>query len=253
VLAERRHCGPLLVQKPLYPEGARVCHGIVLHPPGGLVGGDQLVLDAHLGSKSCVLLTTPGATKWYRSTGAQARQCLRFTVEREAALEWLPQPAIVFDHAQGHAAAEITVEASGCYIGWDLLCLGRMASGERFNAGRMVTATRITRGTEPLWIERAAIDGGSKLLSSPVGLGGATVTGTLVAVSAKISAGLIAACRAITPAVGRGGVTRLPGMLLARYLGDASESGQDYFVQLWRVLRPALIGRAAQPPRIWRT
>lgn len=253
VLAERRHRGPILVQKPLYPEGEDVCHGIVLHPPGGLVGGDVLELDVDLAPDAHALLTTPGAAKWYRSSGAQARQSLRFAVGRDAALEWLPQPAIVFDHAAGCAEAEIAVHASGCYIGWELLCLGRTASNERFLHGSMNMTTRITRDDQPLWIERASIAGGSTLLSSPVGLAGEPVTGTLVAVSSRVDAALVAACRGVTPAAGRGGITRLPGLLLARYLGGRAEAGHDYFVRLWRVLRPALLGRAAEPPRIWRT
>jgi len=253
VLAERRHSGPILVQKALYPEGEAVCHGIVLHPPGGIVGGDELALDVRLASGAAVLLTTPGATKWYRSQCAEATQTLRFDVGPAAVLEWLPQPAIVFDRAHARAQVEIEVAATGCYLGWELLCLGRTAAGERFDAGRMTMHTQVTRGGVPLWIERALIDGGSALLTSPVGLAGATVSGTLMAVSSGVDAALIAASRAVVPSTGCGGVTRLPGMLLARYLGGNAEAGHDYFVRLWRVLRPALTGRDAQSPRIWRT
>jgi len=253
VLAERRHFGPLVLQKTLYPEGESICHGIVLHPPGGLVGGDELRLDAHLATESSVLLTTPGATKWYRSSGAQARQTLRFTIEDGAALEWLPQPSILFDRASARSEVEIEIAGRGSYVGWELLCLGRTASGERFDRGCMMAGMRVTRAGHPLWIERAVIEGGARLLSSPAGLGGHPITGTLVAISRKIDAALIAACRAVVPIDGRCGITRLPGLLLARYLGDRSEPGQDYFVRLWHVLRPALLGRAAVNPRIWRT
>jgi len=253
VLAARRHAGPIVVQKPLYPEGERVCHGIVLHPPGGLVGGDALHLDAKLDPGSAVLLTTPGATKWYRSTGAEARQSLCFSIGADATLEWLPQPGILFDRSVGRADTVIEVDTAGRYLGWELVCLGRTASGERYDHGRMTMNVRIARAGHPLWIERGVIEGGSRLLTSPIGLAGHPVTGTLIAVAAKIDATLVTACRAVAPAVGIGAVTRLPGVLLARYLGDRSEAGQDYFVRLWHVLRPALLGRAAVNPRIWRT
>lgn len=253
VLARRRHSGPILVQKSFYPEGDAICHGIVLHPPGGIVGGDQLELDVSLAPGASVLLTTPGATKWYRSAGQQARQSVQFNVGQDAALEWLPQAGIAFDRALGRSETEVTVDERGCYIGWDLLCLGRSAAGERFREGRMATSMRVLRAGVPLWLERASIDGGSRLLDSPVGLAGQPVSGTLVAVSTAITPALIAVCRAVQPTAGRGAVTRLPGLIVARYLGERADAGHDYFVRLWQVLRPVLLGCAAEAPRIWRT
>jgi len=253
VLAQRQHVGPLLVQKPFYPEGERVCHGIVLHPPGGIVGGDELGLDVTVDSEANALLTTPGATKWYRSAGAQALQSLRFHVQSGASLEWLPQPTIVFDHVLGCAESEIVIDESGCYIGWELLCLGRTAAGEKMRAGRMLTSMRVMRAGKPLWLEHALIDGGSRLLDSPTGLGGQPISGTLLAVACEIGPELVSACRAVRPVAGRAGVTRLPGLIVARYLGDQAEAAHDYFVHLWQVLRPALLGWEAISPRIWRT
>ena len=253
VLAQRQHSGPLLVQKPFYPEGERVCHGIVLHPPGGVVGGDELELEVTVDADANALLTTPGATKWYRSAGAQARQSMRFRVQCGASLEWLPQPAIAFDRVLGRADSEVVVDESGCYIGWEILCLGRTAAGEQMRSGRLLTSMRIMRAAEPLWLEHASIEGGSRLLVSPVGLAGQPINGTLLAVSREIGPVLLGACRAVQPVAGRTGVTCLPGLIIARYLGDHAEAAHDYFVRLWRVLRPALLGWEAQPPRIWRT
>src|SRR6186997_1982361 len=99
VLATRRHDGPLVVQKALYPEGDAVCHGIIVHPPAGIAGGDELDLQARVGAGAQALLTTPGATKWYRSAGALASSHIRWTVDADAALEWLPQETIVFSGA----------------------------------------------------------------------------------------------------------------------------------------------------------
>src|SRR5882672_8293826 len=123
VLRERRSEGPLVVQKPLYPEGEAVCHAIVVHPPGGIAGGDELDLQVSAATGSHALLTTPGAGKWYRSAGPLARQSLHFDVA--GTLEWLPRETIVFDGA--HASFECTVELrnDARYIGWEVLCLGR--------------------------------------------------------------------------------------------------------------------------------
>src|SRR5438094_9519722 len=92
VLAGRSHEGPLVVQKPLYPEGGAICHAIVVHPPGGIAGGDELALSATVGDGAAALLTTPGAAKWYRSAGPWAKQSVAFDVE--GTLEWLPQETI---------------------------------------------------------------------------------------------------------------------------------------------------------------
>jgi len=129
VLAKRRHDGPLVVQKPFYPEGDQVCHTIVVHPPAGIAGGDELQLTARAGADARVLLTTPGAGKWYRSAGAWARQHLSFDVAPAASLEWLPQETIVFDGARADLRTEVQLQSDAVFIGWEILCLGRTGSG----------------------------------------------------------------------------------------------------------------------------
>src|ERR1700692_691865 len=100
VLPRNQHRGPLQVQKALYPEGKGTCHIAVLHPPGGVAAGDRLGVRGSLGDESQSLLTPPGATKWYRSEGAWARQQLHFSVGGGASLEWLPRENIFFDGAR---------------------------------------------------------------------------------------------------------------------------------------------------------
>lgn len=246
VLAERRHDGPLVVQKPLYPEGGAVCHAIVVHPPAGIAGGDELGLSVRAAAGAHALLTTPGAGKWYRSAGPWAAQRLRFEVA--GALEWLPQETIVFDGARARLESEVRLEGDARYLGWEILCLGRTGSGETFARGEVRLSTRIYRDGKLLWLERGCIQGGGSLLSSPAGLQGQPVCATLVAASASSTIDL-AACRQVESLA----VTQLPGVLVARYLGDSSAQAKRLFAQLWAVLRPALFGRPAQPPRIWST
>ncbi len=252
VLATRRHVGPLRVQKPFYPEGADVCQAIIVHPPGGIVAGDSLRIDVDVGARAHAQLTTPGAAKWYRSAGAIARSDTVLRARDGAVIEWLPQETIVFDGAR--AAIHMRVELAGDanFIGWDLMSLGRTASGERFASGRVQQRIDVLRGDTLLWCERAVLEGGSRALQSGAMLNRAPVFGTLVAVGA-IDVAVLAACRAAAPPSGEGAVTRLPQVLVARYRGDSVHAARTYFATLWHALRPNLAGRAAVPPRIWST
>ena len=176
-LARKFHDGPLVVQKPLYPEGREVCHAIVVHPPGGIAGGDELSLKVNTEKNAATLLTTPGATKWYRSAGPWARQDIALDVK--GSVEWLPQETIVFSGALAQSAVEIDLAADAALVGWDIVCMGRTGSGERFERGSYRSSIRIRREGRLLWLERGRIDGGGKLLDSPAGLGGQPVFGTL--------------------------------------------------------------------------
>ena len=244
VLAKRSHEGPLVVQKPLYPEGADVCHAIVVHPPGGIAGGDELALAVRAAPGSHALLTTPGAGKWYRSAGSRAQQSLRF--ELAGTLEWLPRETIVFNGALAALDCHIVLADEARYIGWEIVCLGRRGSGERFERGRLQLSTRIDREDRTLFIDKGEIEAGGRLMHSPAGLGGRSVFGTFVATSD----GSISAARTAAPDLA---VTQLPGLLIARYLGDSSEAALRAFTALWKMLRPRVCGREAVEPRIWST
>ena len=251
VLERKKHDGPLVVQKALYPEGPEVCHAIVVHPPGGIAGGDELYLEAKTRKHASALLTTPGATKWYRSAGPLARQSLAFDVE--GTLEWLPQETIVFDGARAELRSEIDLGPEAGIIGWDITCFGRTGSGERFGRGSYRFSVKLRRAGRLLWQERGAVQGGGRLLESPAGLGGHPVWGTMFVSFPAVDEKIQARARQEQPSEGEGAVTLLPGILLARYLGDSSEAARRYFASLWSALRPALCGRTAVEPRIWRT
>ena len=254
-LAHRRHLGPLRVQKPFHPEGPDTCHVLVLHPPAGIAGGDHLELDVAVGDDARALLTTPGAGKWYRSAGPQAVQRVGSRVAPGGVAEWLPQESILFPGMNGRLSTAVDLAAGARFIGIDTLCLGRRASGEGFATGSLRLACDIDYEGRPLWRERGRIDGGSPMLDSPAGLNGFSVCSTVLAAGADLDAETLAACRAAMPREGgaRSGITALPKLLVARYLGHSAESARHWFVDLWRILRPALLGREAVIPRIWHT
>lgn len=255
VLSRREHFGPLRVQKALYPEGPEICHTIVLHPPSGIAGGDELEIAVALGSGAHALLTTPGAGKWYRSTGALATQTLCFELAENSVLEWLPQETIVFNAALANMRTEVTLAPGACFFGQEVLCLGRRAMNERFDQGRLHLGTDIRLGDQLLWHERGQIEGDSMLMHSPTGLAGFSVSATLLVAGREIAKEILAACREKLPAEidARHGITALPQLFVARYLGHSSEAAKTWFADLWTVLRPALIGKKAEIPRIWST
>jgi len=253
-LVRRSHNGPLVVQKPLYPEGPEVCHTLILHPPGGIVGDDILEVGIKLNAGAQVLITMPGATKWYRTKDRAATQRLNVNVGAGAALEWLPPETIVFNNAVARMHTSVDVAAGGCYLGWEILCLGRTASGEKFAAGDIRQTTKILYAGELIWNERCRLDGGSPLLASAAGLGGAPVSAIMLAAGKGVAPELVAQCRKIKlDGAARSGITAMPNIVIARYVGHSSEQAKCYFIELWRLLRPVLARRAAVTPRIWTT
>lgn len=253
-LTRRSHTGPLVVQKPLYPEGPDVCHTLILHPPGGIAGGDILEIDVRLNAGAQVLVTMPGATKWYRTQDAAATQSLTVSVDAGAVIEWLPPETIIFDRASARMRTSIELAAGAAYLGWEILCLGRTASGETFDAGDVRQATELSVAGELVWSERCRLAGGAPLLMSAAGMGGAPVSALMLAAGKSVAPAVVAQCREVTldgPA--RSGITAMPNVLAARYLGHSSEQARQYFIALWRVLRPFIAGRDAVTPRIWTT
>jgi len=247
---QRRHKGPLRVQKHLYAEGPEVCQHIIVHPPGGIAGGDRLQIRASVDRDAWAQLTSPGAAKWYRAAGP-AYQTLELNVAAGATLEWLPQETIVFSAAQAELSTRIELQGDARLFYWDLVALGRPASDERFDLGHFQSHLDIRRDGQLLWHERQRIVGGDGLLDSPIGLDGQPVFATLL-VTGEIDSQLLERCRALPHAV-RGDLTQLPGLLVARCLASEALLARAWLIDLWRLLRPALLGREALPPRIWST
>ncbi|MCO7610053.1 urease accessory protein UreD [Pseudomonas chlororaphis] len=246
----RRHLGPLRVQKHLYAEGPEVCQHIIVHPPGGIAGGDRLAISARVDSGAWAQLTSPGAAKWYRANGP-AGQTLDLQVAPGATLEWLPQETIVFSAAQAELTTRIELQGDARLFYWDIVALGRPASGERFEHGHFQAHLDIRRDGRPLWHERQRITGGDGLLDSPIGLDGQPVFATLL-VTGDLDSQLLERCRALEHPV-RGDLSQLPGLLVARCLASEALLARAWLIDLWRLLRPALLGREAVPPRIWNT
>lgn len=260
-LTQRLHDGPLRVQKALYPEGEAVCHVLVLHPPGGVVGGDALAIDIDVGEASHALISNPGAAKWYKANARISRQSLRFKVADHACLEWMPQESIFYDQAHVILEQEIDLAPNASCILCDVQCFGRTASGEQFEQGSIRQRVQVKRDGQLLWFEQGAIAAQSTTtisnMHSAFGLRGHTVNASLLGVGQSVSAAVIKTLRetaqSILQADEEFGVTQMKQVVSVRYLGDSSERARQLMLLAWQILRPAIAGREAIDLRIWRT
>jgi urease accessory protein len=258
-IALDRHEGPLRVLQRLYPEGDAVCHHVLVHPPGGIVGGDELVLDARLDAGTHALLTTPGATRFYRTAGPQARQQVRASVAEGARLEWLPLETIAYRGCDAENQLSFELAPGAQMFGWDVLALGLPAARQAFTHGRFLQQLQLPGA----WLERGLIDGGDTLLlDSPLGLAGHKVMATLwFATGDTIGRGLaeqlIDAARAAidaAPLRASAGVTRLHDrVIVLRALAARVEPAMQLLQAVWSTWRPLAWGLPPCPPRVWRT
>lgn len=264
VLTKRSHEGPLRVQRP-FLEASGVCQTYVIHPPGGIVGGDTLDVGVSVHAGARALVTTPGATKFYRSGGARARQTQRISVSRGASMEWLPQETIVFDAADASTATFIQLEDTSKCVLWDITCLGRPASEQPFASGRFAQRLEVYADGRPLILESLRCEnavGRDQALTARWGFQGFPVYGTMVIHPLPPEA--LSAVRGSVEGAWkqdsshRFGASHLPfsereSTIVCRYLGSSADYCKRLFAAVWCAARPLLLGIPAEPPRVWRT
>ncbi|MEZ5648954.1 MAG: urease accessory protein UreD [Burkholderiaceae bacterium] len=256
---ERSHRGPLRLLRGYRHQptrgGCDCWEQIVVHPPGGIAAGDSLSIAASAATGSHLLLTAPGAAKWYRGHGAQpARQLLRLEVQAGAHLEWLPMETIVYDGAQALIENHWHVASGASLIAAELVCLGRPAGDQPFRRGRLRQSTRLVIDGAPAFIERAVLDGGDAHWRGPAGLGRASAFGTLLIVPARpgqIEPMLERVRAEVAGAPGEVGASALPRLLIVRWRGERAEHGWQALRGAWRAVRADVNGHEPVPPRIW--
>lgn len=252
------HEGPLRVLQRLYPEGPGICHHVLVHPPGGVVGGDELHVDAALDEGAHALVTTPGATRFYRSEGAVALQHTRLSLAAGARMEWLPMETLAYSGcvAENRLTAELAPGAE--MMGWDLLGLGLPAAGQAWQQGQFTQRLELPG----VWLERSRVTAGDPLLKSPLGWAGQTVLATLwFAAGTPLPAArrdrLLDGARACIQGhalAPRAGVSAPQSrVLVLRVLAAQVEPAMQLLAAVRATWRREAWGLDAQPPRIWRT
>jgi urease accessory protein len=265
--AHDRHDGPLRVLQRLYPEGPGVCHHVLVHPPGGIVGGDVLDVQATLEAGSHALITTPGATRFYKSAGPEALQSVTARVADGARLEWLPLETIAYRTCRARNEMRFELAPGAEMMGWDVLALGLPAAGEAFDNDPGGTGFYTQRIDLPgVWLEQGTVRSTDRLLlDSPLGWAGHRVMGTLwfaagQALLRERREALLDTARAlidgIDPSLGtvRAGATSPhEPVVVVRVLADRVEPLMRLMSGIWAAWRPLAWDLPPATPRIWRT
>ena len=254
VLKQRSHQGPLQVQKAFYPEINGACHVYILHPPGGVVGGDSFDIKIEVDPNAKVLVTTPAAGKFYRSAGDEAYQQQTITVADHGVLEWFPSENIFFPGAKVKLETRVDLSMKSHFIGWDILCLGRPAIGETFFQGQLIQKLKIFQNGRPIRLDRLVVRENDAILDAKWGLGGKPVLGTFFCLTPRKD--LVDLLRQNIGSPENDdlfSVTFVDGIILCRYLGNSVEHVKRNFIKAWQILRVALRDHEAVIPRIWNT
>ncbi len=242
---------PLKVLRPFYPEGSKICHSVILHTAGGLVGGDRNDLNFHLKPNAQALITTASASKVYRSNGLQARQNIQIKVDTNACLEFLPQETIVFNSAIYRQDLRVELAPGASWISWEITRFGRSARGERFLQGEWRSHTEVWQQGIPLWIDRQWLPGTAEIINSPHGLARQPVVASLAWIGQPVSPEIVQQARSLFPHPSFSGVTRLTSGLLCRYRGNSTTEAKSWFMDVWQLLRLSFLARNRCIPRVW--
>lgn len=256
-IAHFRHDGPLRILQSLYPEGDTVCHNVLVHPPGGLVGGDVLDISVTAASGSHGLITTPGATRFYRSLGDIALQRTHLRLEAGARAEWLPMETLCYSGCLAENRLTLDLAPGAELMGWDVTALGLPGAGQPFAEGSFCQHIELPG----VWLERARIKADDQLLmDSPLGLAGQRCVATLfVASGSKLDRKR----RALALDVARqvmeahplrqyaGATSPDAQVVVVRVLAPLVEPAMDLLKQVWKSWRQHFWNKSAPSPRIW--
>lgn len=253
VVSHVQHEGPLRIQRPFYPDASGALQIYLLHPPGGVAGGDQLRLELEAGARTSCLVTAPAANKIYRSRGPVSEVSQELTVREGALVEWLPQETIAFSGARCRLGTYVRLEQHARFIGWEITCLGRPAAQEEFLAGRLDQRFEIWRGGVPLFLDRLVVGESSDAMESAWGLFGNCVVGTLLITADGEE--IVEEIRSILLTEGRwvehAACTQVGEVVTLRYVGPSARDSWMLFRKVWQRVRPRVAGDEASLPRIW--
>lgn len=267
-LTSTQRNGPLTVQKAFYPEGRDCAHIYLLHPPAGIVSGDELRINIQVNAQAHSLVTTPGANRFYRAredlsigNSKQVQRCHIFLSE-QAKCENFPQETIVYEGADGVNTVDVHLKNDSAYLGWDITCLGLPRSGQFFKNGRYSQLNRVYCESTLIYHDRIAIKPDNQIHQHMAGLNKHSVFATFMAYAPaeqitntdnKALVAQLRECMVAANAEHKISISQIRQLLVIRYLGQHAEECKALFIQLWQKIRPLYLNKEANIPRIWHT
>ena len=258
-VARHQHSGPLRILQSLYPEGDAICHNVLVHPPGGLVGGDTLAIDVSAHGNAHGLITTPGATRFYRSLGEPALQTVRIRLQDQARLEWLPLEAICHDGCLAENRLVVDLAPQAEFIGWDVTALGLPHASQPFTRGSFCQHIELPG----VWLERGRIDAtDTRLMDGPLGLAGYRCMASLFfAAGSRLERGRRQAALDLAREIidahplrdAAGATSPDAQVVVVRVLAPVVEPAMDLLRSIWTAWRGHFWHLSVSSPRIWST
>lgn len=254
VVKDKKHFGPLVLQRPYYQELDRPSV-LVIHPPGGIAGGDDLELNVRLKESAKALVSTPAATKFYRSNNRKAKQIQTIEMDAQTELEWLPQETLFFDESISENTLKFNLSSSEAkLIAWDIIGLGRPARGEGFDSGALVQSLELTIDNRLVFVDRLRVDALTNLIQSQAGLNGFLLSAT--ALFYDLDVNKMQTIKELLQAEkwdAQVGVSQMENLVVLRVLGQELDAVKDTLYRSWEIVRPVVMGVPVIKPRIWNT
>ncbi len=236
---------PLQVLAPI-PQEDGSAYVLLLNPTGGVLGGDRLETSIELGPRSHARLSTPSATRVYKTAGPPAVLETRIKVAAGAVLEYAPDLLIPHAGAALHQKLTIDLESDSIALFTDGLAAGRLAHGERWSFREITSGITVIRGTKPLFIDRFVLH---PRQINPVRRNlmedynylftfGAFTDGTIDWEEAqKRTDSAFSACAEV-----RGGTHLVaPGGMICRFLAKSAIEGRETLQGIWRRTKGLII------------
>jgi urease accessory protein len=205
------------------------------------------------------LVTTPGATRFYKSATEPAMQSVHAQLAPGARLEWLPLEALAYNQCRAENKAVFELAPGAELMGWDITALGLPEAGLPFIEGTFAQHIEVPG----VWREQGRIDATDlRLMDGPLGLAGQRCMATLFFVvgspidrtrreqALEVVRAVLASHALCATA---GATSPHPQVLVLRVLAPLVEPALELLKQARAEWRQTLWEMVAVPPRVWAT